>query len=81
MLNIEDEKNKQEQKPNNKHELARAFALLSQLGITMAVTIGLSLGIGYFLDQRFETTPIFIFIFIIFGIGASIRNMLHLLKK
>ena len=80
-MNNDSEKNENDKKTKHRRETMRALALVTQLGITIAITLGISLWIGLFLDNHFDTTPIFILIFIVIGLGAALRNMLHLLKK
>jgi ATP synthase protein I len=65
--------------PNN--GFAKAFALLAQMGITIAVCIGLSILIGYYLDQFFGTSPWLLLLFILFGIIAALKSIFDFAKK
>lgn len=57
------------------NSFAKAFSKLSQVGITIVVTIGMCFFIGKWLDAKFNTDPILLIIFILLGIGASFRNL------
>ncbi len=72
---------KQRNNNNDKLEIARALALFTQLGINMAICIMLSLFLGNFIDKHFNTYPLFLIIFLILGILASIRNMYYMVMK
>ncbi|MBR6229304.1 MAG: AtpZ/AtpI family protein, partial [Eubacterium sp.] len=54
-----------------------AFSLILQIGLALLVCMGMSLGIGYYLDRLFGTKFILI-IFMVIGFLASIRSMLVL---
>jgi ATP synthase protein I len=66
---------------NVTNDFARAFALLTQMGITIAVCIGLSLLIGYYLDYYLGTSPWLLLLFILFGIIAAIKSIFDFAKK
>lgn len=56
------------------HNVLKALALISQLGINMLVPIVMCLFIGIWLDDKFET-GFFIFIFIILGFLAAYKSL------
>ena len=58
-----------------------AFAYASSIGIALVITIFGSLYLGYYLDRRLETWPIFTAVFFAIGIAAGFRNMYVLAKK
>ena len=60
-----------------KREIMSALALILQIGLAMLVCMGMSMGIGYYLDKLFGT-GFFIIIFMVIGFMASIRSMLVL---
>jgi ATP synthase protein I len=60
---------------------AKAFALLAQMGITIAVCIGLSILIGYYLDRFLGTSPWLLLLFILFGIIAALKSVFDFAKK
>ncbi len=55
--------------------IARALSKLTQVAITMVVTIGMCFFIGKWLDEKIGTNFVFLPIFIILGIGAAFRNL------
>lgn len=59
----------------------RTLGYVSTVGITMALSIAIGAGIGYYLDKVFDTKPWFSFIFLGFGIAAAFRNLYILYKK
>ena len=58
-------------------EVMTALSLILQIGLAILVCMGMSLGIGYYLDKLFGTRFILI-IFMVIGFLASIRSMLVL---
>ncbi len=62
-----------------KNEVAKSFAMVLQVSITMLVPIFLCVLLAVFLNDRFNTIwfmPVFLFL----GFGAAIRNTYILLK-
>jgi ATP synthase protein I len=62
----------------------QAFSTLmtyGTLGIEMGVSLAIGLAIGYFLDRHFGTAPVFLIIFMIFGIIAGMRRVYALWKR
>ena len=67
-----------------KRESNRTFkewAYYSSLGLSVALAIFIGLGIGVFLDRKFDTTPWFTLIFLGFGIAAGFRNIGRVIKR
>jgi len=67
-----------------KRETRRAYkelAYYSSLGISIALAIFIGLGIGVWLDRKFETSPWLTLIFLIFGIIAGFRNIALAIKR
>ena len=62
-------------------DFAKAFALLAQMGITIAVCIGLSILFGYYLDRFLGTSPWLLLVFILFGIIAAMKSVFDFSKK
>ena len=65
-------------------ETRRAFkelAYFSSLGISVALAIFIGLGVGVWLDRKFETSPWFTLIFLVFGIIAGYRNIALVIKR
>jgi ATP synthase protein I len=59
----------------------RELAFYSSLGFSVSLSIFIGLGIGVYLDRRFETTPWLTLIFLGFGIAAGYRNIGLAIKK
>ena len=66
----------------NKKEknILKAFAMVSQISITILVPICLSGWIGWWLDGQFHTQIWFV-VMIVLGIGAAFRNVYYLTKS
>jgi ATP synthase protein I len=65
-------------------ETRRAFkelAYFSSLGISVALAIFIGLGIGVWLDRKFDTSPWLTLIFLGFGIIAGYRNIALVIKR
>ncbi len=58
----------------------RDLYLISAIGIQLVVSIFIGLAFGVYLDNKFGTTPIFIFIFLLFGIAAGFINLFRVSK-
>ncbi|MBU5676591.1 AtpZ/AtpI family protein [Alkaliphilus sp. MSJ-5] len=57
------------------------LVLISQIGISMMVPIGIGLYIGKWLDDRLETGPIFLFIFIIIGVVSAFMSLFKITQS
>ena len=51
------------------------LALISQIGIMMIVPIIGGVYLGRWIDSRLNTQPIFLFVFILLGVGGSFVNL------
>ena len=58
-----------------------ALAIYSQLGISMSMCVALGIIGGIFLDRRFNTNPLFLFIGCFTGTGASFKALYDLTVK
>lgn len=63
------------------NEFLRGIALISQLGLNLFVTIFFGLLVGKFLDNKFQSAPIFLIIFLLLAIAAAFRNFFLMTKK
>ncbi len=70
MSNDQDRKNREARKG-----ILENLSLISYLGISMIIPIFLCILAGRWLDERFGTGPLFLFIFIILGALTSFRNL------
>ena len=59
----------------------RAFSLLSQIGITIIVCIGISIFLGFQLDKLLGTTPWLLVVFIFLGIAAAFKSIFDFAKR
>lgn len=67
-----------------KRETRRAYkelAYYSSLGISIALAIFIGLGVGVWLDRKFDTSPWLTLIFLFFGIIAGFRNIALAIKR
>jgi ATP synthase protein I len=59
----------------------RELAYYSSLGFSVALSIFIGLGIGVWLDRKFDTSPWLMLIFLGLGIAAGYRNIGLAIKK
>jgi ATP synthase protein I len=59
----------------------REMAYYSSLGLSVALAIFIGLAIGVVLDRKFDTSPWFTLVFLVFGIAAGFRNIALVIKK
>lgn len=61
--------------------MIRELGWYSALGFSVALSVFIGLFFGLFLDKSFGTAPLFMFIFLGFGIVAGFRNIMLAIKK
>ena len=66
---------------NETKKLFKELWYYSSLSFSIALSIVIGLGIGYWLDKRFDTSPWFTLIFLGFGVIAGFRNIYLAMKK
>jgi ATP synthase protein I len=60
----------------------KLLAVVSTMGLSMALAIVIGILIGYYLDRWFQTKyPWFFLIFMILGIVAGFRNIYVIMKR
>ena len=59
----------------------RELGYYSSLGLSVSFAVFIGLGIGVWLDRKFDTTPWFTLIFLGFGIIAGFRNIGRAVKR
>jgi ATP synthase protein I len=59
----------------------RELAYYSSIGLSVALSIFIGLGIGVWLDRKFDTSPWLTLIFLVLGIAAGYRNIGLAIKK
>ena len=71
------EKNKNQKKDN----VFKGFGIYLKSGVELLSAIIVALVIGLFLDNYFQSKPIFLIIFLILGFAAGIMNVYRSVKK
>lgn len=66
---------------NETKKMFRTLGYVSTVGLAMAFSICIGALIGYYLDNKFGTSPWLFFIFFGFGIVAAFRNLYIMYKK
>ncbi len=59
----------------------RELGYFASLGLSVALSIFIGLGLGLWLDKTFETDPILMFVGLAFGIAAGFTNIIRAGKK
>ena len=70
---------KQKDKGSERSEFAKAITFLSQIAITMAVCVFIGVFLGSYLDRLFGTSPWFLLIFSLLGVGASFKALFDMM--
>jgi ATP synthase protein I len=65
----------------DKREVVRSLLSYSSLGLEMGLCVAIGIGMGYFLDRFFHTSPYLTIIFMIFGVLAAMKTIFQLVKK
>ena len=68
-------------KPKSKKEISSELGPYLNLGWQLAITILLMVYVGWWLDNRFQTSPWLIIIFSFFGSFAAIYNFIRSVLK
>lgn len=71
---------KDNDKKSNHNQIVRGLAYMSQIALTIIASVAIGVVIGRFLDNIFNTTPWFLLVFSLLGVGAAIRNIYNLSK-
>lgn len=56
-------------------QIAQMLSLISQLGIMMVVSIFGCFFVGKFIDNKLNTSPIFMLIFLALGVGGAFMSV------
>ena len=62
-------------------DILKLFSLITQLGLMMVLPIAGCIWFGNFLDQKINTSPLFLAIFTVLGILSAFRNLFVVAKK
>ncbi len=69
---------------NDRKEIMKLLADFSTIGMTVAFSIFIGVGIGYYLDHKVfkgRTSPWLTLIFLGFGIAAAFLNLFRMAKR
>ena len=69
---------------NNRKEIIKLLADFSTIGMTVAFSIFIGVGIGYLLDEKVfngRTSPWFTLIFLGLGVVAAFKNLYTMAKR
>jgi ATP synthase protein I len=66
--------------PNQPAPWVRSLTLVT-IGLEMGLAVALGLGVGYWLDRKFETEPVLLFVGLAFGIAAAAKSLLRVFKQ
>mgnify|MGYP005846932099 CR=1 FL=1 len=65
----------------DKREVVKSLLSYSTLGLEMGLCVAIGIGIGFFLDRYFQTSPVLTIIFMIFGVIAAMKTIYQLMRK
>ncbi len=65
----------------DKGKAFREIGYFASLGMSVALSIFIGLGIGVWLDKKFGTEPILLFVGLFFGIAAGFSNIIRAGQK
>jgi F0F1-type ATP synthase assembly protein I len=57
------------------------FALFSEIGLVLLVTVLVGVLGGYWVDQQLQTLPIFVLVGLFVGLGAGARTVYQLIGR
>ncbi len=62
-------------------EEKKKLAAYSSVGLMFPASIAVGVGIGYFLDELFKTSPYLLIIFTLYGIAAGFVNLIKVTRQ
>jgi len=62
-------------------QIYRALGLITYMGVSVVICVGLGILIGWLLDRWLGTTPWFMLVFTVLGIIAAIKSMYSMAKR
>lgn len=66
---------------NETGKTIRELGYFASLGLSVAIAIVMGLYLGLWLDKKFDTAPVFLFVGLAFGIAAGFSNIYRAGKK
>jgi ATP synthase protein I len=68
-------------KKSDTDKFIKRMANASSVGTSLAFSILIGAGLGWWLDKVFDTKPWLFLIFMVLGIIAGFKNMIYFIKK
>jgi len=65
----------------DRKQIAKALGLMTQISLTVVCCVAIGIVLGIFLDNRFDTSPVFLLIFLLCGLIAAFKFLIGLSKK
>lgn len=65
----------------DKGKTVRELGYFASLGMSVALSIFIGFGIGWWLDKKFDTEPVLLFVGLFFGIAAGFSNIIRAGQK
>ncbi len=62
-------------------DLFRNLAMVSSMGISVVLAIGIGVWFGLFLDRSLGTKPLFFWLFTLIGIAAGFKNVFVITRR
>ena len=66
---------------NQRGDLLQSLAIVSSMGISVAMAIAIGVWLGLTLDRWLDTKPWFFFIFLFIGIAAGFKNIYVIARR
>lgn len=57
------------------------YTIVAMVGTQLVVSIFIGFGVGYWLDGKFDTRPVFMLLLTFLGVAAGFINVYKVLKK
>ncbi|MCL2700037.1 MAG: AtpZ/AtpI family protein [Defluviitaleaceae bacterium] len=68
-------------KKSEKNDIMNAFSMLSQIGLVIVITLFLCFFAGRWIDKALGTSPIFLFVFIVYGVLSGYWSIYKLVMR
>lgn len=69
------------QHKRERSDTLRAFVDVGSIGIEMGLAVAVGYWLGSWLDGRFGTAPVLMYVFLVAGIGAGFKGLLRVARK